>query len=535
MVLGGATLATAAVLTSWLAGPIGSGPTVLLAVVIVALGAILSSGWRPEAPILALLFAAALMGSPILPAESRYIPTLICMTTSVATLALCLYRRDRLQVPERSVAILLVAYVVAAGISTITSTDQRLSLTYLGGIILSLGTAFIAAPTLLTTVTARFALAATAGVIGLVLAAASLALWLLGPVPAFGDSLGRYLITELRLGESLTGLIIPRASGPYLAPGYQAFNLSIALFSLLAIRRMVGPRTRRAMPFGIALIIVAILMTMSRTGWFVALVGALVFSVIVVERARSRGSGLPRRSFVDGAAVGAFVVLGVMLGGLLTNTIGANARYDIATTRYGDVAPDETEEDVVNDVALPQAPATGGATPEPPPAAVRGGAESSSRGIIWAASVEAILGRPLTGYGPGTNAEALAPFLTGANAYYRGLTSHSAWLRTTLEMGVIGLVAVLAIVVATGLTIVRRWSVERRLTEPSMWALVAAAAAIVVGGTLETLLLGGLTFASLYWALAMGMITARPAAAASRPMIDRGSGDRPPVGPGERA
>lgn len=549
MVLGGASLGMAAVLTSWLAGPLGAMPTVLLAVLIIAVGAIASSRRRPEVPILALLFSAALIGSPITPAESRYVPSLICMATSVATLGLCLYRGNRLQIPVRSVAILLLAYVAAAGISTLTSTDQRLSLTYLGGIILTLGTVFIVAPTLLTTATARFALAATAGVIGLVLAAASVALWLLGPVPAFGHSLGIYLITELRLGDSLTGLVIPRASGPYIAPGNQALNLSIALVSVLAIRRMVGSRTRRVVLFGIALIIVAILVTMSRTGWLVAIVGVLVFGAIGVLRTRSNGYGVRHRTFIDGAALGALVVLGVMLGGLLTNTIGANARDDLARTRYGDVAPDRTENGIVNDVASPSAPGIGGtmADPSPPPspavsaaaspAAVRGGAESSSRGIIWAASMAAIAERPLTGYGPGTNAEALAPFLTGANAYYRGLTSHSTWLRTTLEMGVIGLAAMLGIIVATALTILRRWPVDERLLEPSTWALVASTAAIFVGQSLETLLLGGLTYASLYWALAMGILTTRPAAAASPATIDLGSGHRSPARPaaGERA
>ena len=434
-------------------------------------------------------------------------------------------------------AILLVAYAAAAGTLTITSTDQRLSLTYFGGIVLSLVTAFIAAPTLLKTATARFAFAATAGIIGVLLAMASIVLWLLGPVPAFDHSLGIYLVTELRIGEALTGLVIPRASGPYTVPGYQAFNLSIALFSLLAIRRMVGPRTRRALLVGITLIILAILMTMARTGWLVAIVGALVFAAIVAERARSGGSSVPRRTLVDGAALGAFVILGVTLGGLLTNTIGAEARYDLAEARYGDVAAGTTEEDIVSGVVLPPAPGTGGTTPEPPPTAVRGGADFSSRGAIWAASLEAILERPLTGYGPGTNAQALAPFLTGANVIYRGLTSHSTWLRTALEMGIIGLVAMLGIVAATALTILRNRSVDARLLEPSTWALVAATAAIFVGQAIDTLLLGGLTYASLYWALAMGMLVARPAAAASPATIERGPGDRSPVRPdaGERA
>jgi hypothetical protein len=529
MVLGGAGLAAAAVLTSWLAVPIGSGPTILLAAVIAAVGTIILSRRLPEATVLALLFSAVFIGSPIVPAESRYVPTLICMAASIVTLGSCVYRGERLQVPARGVAISLVAYGAIAGIATIMSTDQRLSLTYFGGIVLSLGTAFIAAPTLLKTATARFALAATAGFIGVMLAMASFGLWLLGPVPAFDHSLGIYMVTELRLGDSLTGLVIPRASGLYTVPSYQAFHLSIGLFSLLAIRRMVGRRTRRIVVIGIALIILAILLTMARGGWLVAIVGALAFAAIAAVRVRSSQIGAARRTYLDGAAVGAFLVVGLTLGALLANAIGADARYDIAEVRYGDVAAGTTEEDIVSGVAPPPAPVTGGDTPVPPPVSVRGGADSSSRAVIWAASIDAILERPLTGYGPGTNAEALAPFLTGPNVIYRGLTSHSTWLRTALEMGVIGLLALLGIVAATALTIVRNRPVDGRLLEPSMWALIAATAAIVVGQSTETLLLGGLTYASLYWALAMGVIVARPAAFAGAARIDREQGDRSPV------
>jgi hypothetical protein len=530
MVLGGAGLALAAILTSWLASPLGLIATVALAGGIAVVGGIVLGRRRPEAPILALLFTATLIGSPIVPAESRYLPTLMCMASSIIALGFCIYRGHPLQVPARSVSILLVAYGAMAGIATITSTDQRLSLTYFGGIILSLGIAFIAAPTLLKTATARFALVATAGAIGVVLAMTSFGLWLIGPVPAFAHSLGIYMVTELRLGDALTGVVIPRASGPYTVPSYQAFNLSIGLFSLLAIRRMVDRRTRRALLVGIGLIVVAILLTMARGGWLVAMIGALAFAVIAADRAGSREPRTPRGTHVDVVAVGVFLVVGLALGVLLTNMIGADARYDIAEGRYGDVAAGTTEEDIVSGVGPPPPPSTGGEAPEPSAIPVRGGADSSSRGVIWAASLAAITERPLTGYGPGTNAEALAPFLTGVNVIYRGLTSHSTWLRTALEMGVLGLAALLGIVAATGFTILRNRSTDRRLLEPSTWALVAATAAIVVGQSTETLLLGGLTYASLYWALAMGIIVARPAASRVVARTDREPAGRSSAG-----
>ena len=497
-------LAIAAIAIGWSIQFLGPAPTVVVAVVAGIAGGTILGLRRPEAALLALMVVTVLLGSPIVQPEGRYLPSLVCIIATMVALAITLSAGRSLQLPARPVSLLILAYVVVGGIATVTSIDTRLSALYLSGIIASLGIAFIAAPTLLSTTTGRLAFVVTTGVIGLALAASSVVLWLLGPVRSFAEPIGIYLITELRVGEILTGVIIPRASGPYVTPGYQALNLAIGLFSLLAIRPTLG-RGRRLVDLGIAIIIIATLLTMSRGGWLVVATGSLV---IVVIQAMRRDGSWRDRAWTDRSALASLVVVGLALGLLLANVIGADARYDLAKIRYGDAAAGTSQEDIVTGV-----PVAGGGDPTSPtatPVAVRGGAESTSRGAIWSASLSAILARPITGYGPGTNADALAPFLTGPNETYRGLTSHSTWLRTALEMGIPGLLMLIGFVLASAWVVIRGLGSDRRLAEPWSTGLIASSLALVVGQLTETLLLGGLTFASLYWATAIGILVARP-------------------------
>ena len=499
--------AAAAIIVGWLVIPFGPLPGVVLAGLVGTVGGVTLGRRRPEAVVLALMISTVLLGSPVVTSDGRYLPALACMVAILIALGLRLATGEPLRMPHRWVAILLIAYVVIATIATVTSIDPRLSATYLAGIIASLGIAFVAIPTLLSTATARLAFVLTAGVIGLALAASSVLLWILGPLRIVDQPIGIYLVTELRIGDMLTGVIVPRAAGPYITPGYQALNLAIGLFSLIAIRPIVG-RGRLWLDLGIALVVLATLLTMSRGGWLVAATGCLVIIAIRgVEASRSGGS-LRNGRWLDRSAVASMLVVGVMLGLLLVNVLGADARYDLAMARYGNAAAGSLEEELVT--GPPPVGSPGGPAPVATPAPVRGGADSTSRGSIWSASLAAIAARPLTGYGPGANAEALVPYLTGPNEVYRGLTSHSTWLRTALEMGIPALVFLIGIVLAAGVVVLRDLRRNRYLAEPWSAALIASAIALVVGQLTETLLLGGLTFASLYWATAIGILVARP-------------------------
>lgn len=511
--MAGIALSLPAAVTGLLVGPIGFLPSVVAACVVGVAGGTFFAVRRPEAPVLALLVAAVLLGSPIIPPEGRYVPSLACMiATSIAT-GVALYRGRPLQLPSRPVSAAVAIYLAIAFLTTLTSIDPGLSLAYFGGLAASLGIAFVGAPTLLSTPSGRLAFVATAGTLGVALAAVSVGLWLVGPLTVFHEPLGIYLITELRVGDVLTGAIVPRASGPYVTPGYQALNLSIGLFAILSIRRIAG-RGRILIDLGIVIVVLAILLTMTRGGWLVAAVGSLAVVLIVAIRTRSATGKHERLAFIDAPSLVSFVALGLALSLLLSNAIGADARYDLAAIRYGDAAAGTSEEEFVTGPKPdPGGPLGGVISPSasPTPIPVRGGAESSSRGVIWSASLDAIKVRPITGYGPGTNAQALAPFLTGQDEVYRGLTSHSTWLRTAIEMGIMGLASLIGVILLTVLTVVRSRSADKRLMEPSSAALLASIVALVVGQSTETLLLGGLTYASFFWAMAMGLVVARPA------------------------
>jgi hypothetical protein len=501
-------LAATAIAVGWLAGPLELLPGLVLAGVVGTVGGVTLGRRRPEAVVLALLVATVLLGSPIVASDGRYLPSLACMVATLIALAMRLVAGESLCVPPRSVSILVIAYVAMATLATVTSIDPRLSTVYLAGIIASLSVALVAAPTLLSSATARLAFVVTAGVIGLVLAASSIFLWVLGPLRVFDQPLGIYLVTELRIGEVLTGAIIPRASGPFITPGYQALNLAIGLFSLIAIRPLIR-HGRLVLDLGIALVVLATLLTMSRGGWLVATTGCVV--IIAIQRVQNarRPRDLRNGGSFDRSAVASMLVVGVMLGLLLVNLIGADARYDLAKVRYGDAASGSLEEEIVTGPG-PAIGEGGPSSPNATPVPVRGGADSSSRGTIWSASLAAIGTQPLTGYGPGTNADALERYLTGPNVIYRGLTSHSTWLRTALEMGIPGLVFLIGFVVAAAVVVLGDLRRNRYLAEPWSAALIASAIALVVGQLTETLLLGGLTFASLYWATSIGILVARP-------------------------
>lgn len=515
----GLALALFATMVVWMVVPFGTAAGLLASSTVGLIGGLAYRARLPQAPVLSMVAAAVLLGSPIVPAEGRYLPVLASMIAVAITMVSEVRRGRALRFPSRWISVLVALYFANAAAATIFSIDVRSSVVYLVGIGASLAIAFVAVPTLLDTAASRLAFVVMAGAVGVVLAIMSLGLWMVGPLTTLGEPLGIYLITELRVGDELTGIIVPRGAGPYLTPGYQALNLSIGLVALLSVRPFAG-RARLLVEPGIGLVVLAILLTMARGGWLVAASGSLAVAMLLAFQV---GRRLPQRRRylpIDRPAVASFAVLAVALALLLANVLGADARYDLAAIRYGDAAAGTSEEDIVSGPGSKPDPVTGGVVPPvatSTPVPVRGGAESSSRGVIWSASLAAIAERPIQGHGPGTNALAIAPFLVGPNAVYQGLTSHSTWLRTAVEMGVGGLAALVAIIVATAFSVVRARRTASLLNEPSSVALLAATAALVVGQTTETLLLGGLTYASMFWAMAIGLLVARPTAISARP------------------
>jgi len=140
---------------------------------------------------------------------------------------------------------------------------------------------------------------------------------------------------------------------------------------------------------------------------------------------------------------------------------------------------------------------------------VRGGGGLSGREFLWKASEDAIKHRPILGYGPGNDVLAIDPYLSsnGVPAGYTltGLTSHSTWFRTAVEMGIPGLLFLIAIGLAVAWISVRRGLSARALPDATRIALGAAACGLLPAMTFETFLLGGVTFSSLLLAVALGL------------------------------
>src|SRR5262249_26109711 len=138
---------------------------------------------------------------------------------------------------------------------------------------------------------------------------------------------------------------------------------------------------------------------------------------------------------------------------------------------------------------------------------IRGGFSLTERDGLWAASLKAVRHQPVAGSGLGTDAPPLAPYPGPQFAVYTGISSHSGWLRTAVEMGIVGLLllaGIWAAVLWLTLTALRR----RRalLGSPTVVALLALALAFLADQSFEVYLLGGLGLPNLLSAVTVGML-----------------------------
>ena len=113
------------------------------------------------------------------------------------------------------------------------------------------------------------------------------------------------------------------------------------------------------------------------------------------------------------------------------------------------------------------------------------------------------------GFGPGNDVPALVPYLGGGGVHIQGLTSHSTWLRTGVEMGIPGLAFLIGVLGAVAWA--GRRGLRRLLDEGNAFqlALIASVCGLIPAMTFETFLLGGVAFSSLYLTLAVGLIAGR--------------------------
>jgi hypothetical protein len=550
------------VLLAWVPGalvptvgaPVAWGLTAVAAVV-----AGLLAWQRPLALLLALLPATLLVATGLIPDAGRYQPTAVVVAPLGLIWAWRLVRSEaRLAWPEPAVVVSLGAYVAWCAVTTLTSTARGSSTVYLGGILVTLAVIYGVAPALVSDVRSRRAVLAVVAALGIACAVIGLLLAAAGPWVFFGRPVGQYQIIELTLLGNPTGLVLPRIIGPFLAPNGQGINCALALVALVAMRAGARGRARTLLGVAAAVVLVALLDSMSRNGWLLAILG--LGAVAAPDAWRRRPS----------LAVASTAIMAVAFGLLLVNAVGAVLRSDLAAARYGAAgssvggdlsAPPTTAPSPSPSVAGSPAPspspqgaapgavsagsialaaaatqASPSADPSPGPSAIaapaasptaaapparealRGGSGLTGRIELWKASITAIEQRPVLGWGLGQVIVAIAPYVPDGLGL-AGLTSHSTWFRMAVETGIPGLLALLAWVLASGALILRRlWRDPAARTDPVRLAFAGSFLGLTAAATFDTFLLGGVTFMNIYWALAAVL-----AAAALAPAVGRAS------------
>jgi len=158
---------------------------------------------------------------------------------------------------------------------------------------------------------------------------------------------------------------------------------------------------------------------------------------------------------------------------------------------------------------------------------IRGGTGLSGREYLWKWSLEAIKHRPVLGWGPGNDITAIDKFMTddAARAGYvlQGLSSHSTWFRTAVEMGVPGLLLLVGTGLAVAWVFFRPIFKTRAVPDATRIALAAIVIGLLPAMTFETFLLGGVTFSSLILTVGAGLMVEQVIRA---PMSETGSGPR---------
>jgi hypothetical protein len=475
----------------------------LAAAVVVACGLAIWASRTDAAPlVLSLVPATILANSGLLPATTYFLPTATLGLALVLHEAAATVRsRSIPTLPSRLLVACAALYVFAAIVSTVFSIRPATSVPYLLGIVIILVVTLWLGPWILSSSARIASLFALIGAAGVAMTALSFFFSLTGPVLWFGRWLGVYLVEELTFSDHPTGLILLRATGPYLAPGSQALALVPAILALLAIRPGLGRRGQLVAGLALVVVLAGLLATFSRAGWLAAIVGS---ALLAVQHLKFRK--------VDVAAAAVFAVLAISFGGLLMNVIGADYRTDLTVARIppaGLLEASSSDEGALD--LLPTVPTTvpPGSSPAPnasePVVHDRGGSELSGRLEIWSASVRAIEDSPWIGYGPGTNAIVIDPYLTGVSRRFVGLSSHNTWLRTWLEFGLFGILGFAGFVLATLIGGLRVGPIAPRRRSLRMGALAIFVSLIAAQG-FETFLLGGVSMPSFVWSMAAGLL-----------------------------
>lgn len=455
----------------------------------------------PTPLVLGLIPTTLVANSGLVPAATYYVaPATLGLAIMVWTAVWAVRQRRLPPIPSRLLAALTLLYVLAAGVATLTSIRPGTSVSYLVALAVIVPVALWLGPWLLVRSGSRATLLVMLTSVGVLVTLIGLVLSLTGPVLWFDRWLGAYLANELTINGAPSGIILLRAAGPFLAPSGEALVLVPSILAALALRVRLSGIPRSLTGLAAVLMTVALLATFTRVGWLAVIVGATVLAL---------GATRDRRFDVLSTIVAGSMTLAFL--GLWVNAFGADYRPDIteARNRTAIDAPVDGGVDgggITPEIPTPETPDGVQIDGQPPRYVSRGGSEMSGRLEIWASSLRAIADSPLVGYGPGTNAVALEPYLVGESRRFVGLTSHNTWLRTWVETGILGVGALVGIALAPLLVLARRVMAHGRVTWMQL-AWVSILMSLLAAQVFETLLLGGVGLPSFVWALVAGLLT----------------------------
>ncbi|HEX2680298.1 MAG TPA: O-antigen ligase family protein [Candidatus Dormibacteraeota bacterium] len=418
------------------------------------------------------VFSSAFVTSGLVTEPTHYMP--VAVTGGALALRVALDFRTHGLGPRPPLPILVTVglYLAWAALATLTSIDRRTSAVYAVGMVAVCGLAFWVIPNTLAARQDRERFLASLGALGVVVALTVDFVSVAGGFKVFGRLVGFYQVVDLTLGGHATGLHFGYSSGAYLTPGEPSVLMAIGIIALLgwsAARSGSGLLLSWA---GIVFMIPAVLLTLDRSAQLAAGVGAGAFvAMAAVGKLR-----IAQATFV-------FLFFTIVFLLVFADVVGANQ--------------------------LGPAGCTSNCSSAREGAGIRGGGSLSGREYLWTASWDAIKHKPILGYGPGNDVAAIDPYLSKLSVpkiyALGGLTSHSTWFRTAVEMGIPGLLFLLGTGLAVAWVFVRRAREARALPDATQIALAAAVIGLLPAMTFETFLLGGVTFGSLFLTVAAGL------------------------------
>lgn len=448
---------------------------------------------RTRLLVLAAVPATALTGSAIVPTESRYVPALVMLGASV--ISSLGHWRDLAQAARRAMPVDLSAVVLAYLLWIIVATaaaPSSIGVQYVAGTVAALSVGLVVSPWLLDQTGGRRAFVELVALLGPIFVVFGLAVFLLRGIALFGNEVGLYFISELVVLGWRSGLVFVQNYGPFAGPS--ADILAFAVVGATWLFLVSGGRRRAGWAIVLVTSLLTLVATFSREGMLMASIGLAVVFV-----------GLHR----TGRREPAVLLVSVALAGLAlasaAGLIGVTGRLDLVERWYG--------EQGVAVLMDPDVAHRGRERPDTVPGTDRPAfpelvelkttSSFQARLALWGAALEAARARPWFGYGLGSNADAIAPYLEGTDARLVGAQTHSTPLRMLVETGIVGL----AIYVAFLLVVARMILVL--LFEGEHGALLPVAgclAGILFHQLFGTLLLGGLSFGSYAFVAAAGLV-----------------------------